>query len=79
MELDFQLINGQTPLDEEEAEGLLISTITTRQELDEFEQLNIEQAIRWLTARKFRAEGILTEDFLKRVRMKPRFASNTGS
>jgi Fic-DOC domain mobile mystery protein B len=67
MELDFELIDGQTPLDEEEKEGLLISTITTRQELDEFEQLNIEQAIRWVTGKKFKAEEILTEDFIKQV------------
>jgi Fic-DOC domain mobile mystery protein B len=67
MELDFELIDGQTPLDEDEKEGLLISTITTRQELDEFEQLNIEQAIRWVTGKKFKAEEILTEDFIKQV------------
>jgi len=35
--LDFD--DGQTPLDEDEKEGLLIATITTRGELDEFEQL----------------------------------------
>jgi hypothetical protein len=34
MGLDFELVDGQTPLDEEEKEGLLISTITTRDELD---------------------------------------------
>lgn len=43
MELDFELVDGQTPLDEEEKDGLLIPTITTRGELDEFEQLNIER------------------------------------
>lgn len=37
MGLDFELVDGQTPLDEEEKEGLLIPTITTRGELDEFE------------------------------------------
>lgn len=45
MGLDFELVDGQTPLDEEEKEGLLIPTITTRAELDEFEQQNIERAI----------------------------------
>lgn len=35
MGLDFHYIEGQTPLDEDEKEGLLISTITTRGELDE--------------------------------------------
>jgi hypothetical protein len=44
MGLEIDYINGQTPLDEEEKEGLLIPTIATRGELDEFEQQNIEQA-----------------------------------
>jgi len=47
MGLDFKQIEGQTPLDEEEKEELLISTITTRGELDEFEQLNVEKAVEW--------------------------------
>ena len=37
MGLEIDYIEGQTPLDEEEKEGLLISTITTRGELDEKE------------------------------------------
>lgn len=38
MGLDLDYIDGQTPLDEDEKEGLLIPTIATRGELDEFEQ-----------------------------------------
>lgn len=45
MGLELEYINGQTPLDEEEKEGLKIKTITTQGELDEFEQLNIEKAV----------------------------------
>ncbi|NOS92327.1 MAG: mobile mystery protein B [Cyclobacteriaceae bacterium] len=67
MELDFGLIDGQTPLDEEEKEGLLIGTITTRKELDEFEQLNIEQALRWIIGKKFKTEEILSEGFIRRL------------
>ena len=48
MGLELNYINGQTPLDEDEKEGLLIKTISTRGELDEFEQLNIEEAKVWL-------------------------------
>lgn len=70
MGLDVQLIDGQTPLDEEESEGLLIPGITTRQELDEFEQLNIERAIKWSLGKKFTAEQILTEAFVKQVHKK---------
>jgi hypothetical protein len=47
MGLNLEYINGQTPIDEEEKEGLLIETIATRAELDEFEQQNIEDAIQW--------------------------------
>jgi Fic-DOC domain mobile mystery protein B len=67
MGLDFELVDGQTPLNEEEKEGLLIPTITTHGELDEFEQLNIEKAIRWTLTRKFKKEDILKEDFIKLV------------
>ena len=70
MGLDFHLIDGQTPLDEEEKEGLLIPTITTRSELDEFEQQNIEYAIKWTMGRKFKTDQILTEDFVKLVHKK---------
>ncbi|GIL23954.1 MAG: cell division protein Fic [Bacteroidota bacterium] len=70
MGLDFELVNGQTPLDEEEKDGLLIPTIVTRGELDEFEQLNIEKAIQWTLTRKFKKDDILTEDFVKLVHKK---------
>ena len=70
MGLDFELVDGQTPLDEEEKDGLLISTITTRSELDEFEQNNIEKAIQWTLTRKFRKDEILTEEFIKLVHKK---------
>jgi len=65
--LEVEYINGQTPLDEDEKDGLLIPTITTRGELDEFEQLNIEKAIEWSIKNKFKIENILTEDFIKNL------------
>lgn len=40
MGLELDYILGQTPLDEEEKNGLLIPSISTRKELDEFEQKN---------------------------------------
>jgi Fic-DOC domain mobile mystery protein B len=65
MGLDLNYYNGQTPIDEDEKEGLLISTITTREELDEFEQLNIEKAVEYyLLRRKFKRDTILTEKFI---------------
>lgn len=54
---------GQTPLEEDEKESLLIPTISTREELDEFEQQNIEDAIQWLLHRKLKPEVVLSEKF----------------
>ena len=67
MGLDLDYTQGQTPLDEDEKEGLLISTITTRGELDEFEQLGVEKAIEWSMKRKLVLENILTEDFVREL------------
>lgn len=65
MGLDLDYIDGQTPLDEDEKEGLLIKTIATRGELDEFEQQNIEQAVQWSLGRSFKADAVFTEDFVR--------------
>jgi Fic-DOC domain mobile mystery protein B len=64
MGLDLDYIDGQTPLDDDEKEGLIIATISTRAELDEFEQQNIEQAIQWTLMRNFKNQDILTEKFV---------------
>ena len=65
MGLNIEYIDGQTPLDPEEQEGLKIPSITTREELDEFEQLNIEKAIQWTFGKKLKAEQLFTEKFIK--------------
>ena len=70
MGLDFDYEDGQTPLEEEEKDDLLISTITTRSELNEFEQLNIEDAVQFYMRRKYNAETLLTEKFIKSVHAK---------
>lgn len=67
MGLNLGSIEGQTPLDEEEKEGLKIPTIATRGELDEFEQQNIEQAIQWTLGRAFKPEVIFTERFVRDI------------
>jgi len=63
--LELNYINGQTPLDEDEEAALLIKTISTRGDLDEFEQLNIEDAKIWLLKTKPTLTKILSEDFIK--------------
>lgn len=65
MGLNINYIEGQTPLSEDEQEGLKISSITTREELDEFEQLNIEKAIQWTFGKKLKAEQLFSEKFIK--------------
>lgn len=65
MGLDLEYIDGQTPLDEDEKVGLLIPTIATRAELDEFEQQNIEEAIQWVLSRPLKANTIFTEQFVR--------------
>lgn len=65
MGLELAYGDGQTPLSEEEKDGLLIKIITTHGELDEHEQLNIEKAIEWTIKKKFKKDEILTERFIK--------------
>lgn len=63
LELDYK--DGETPLDDDEKEGLLIKTIATRGELDEFEQQNIEQAVLWSLNRSFKPKEVFTEEFIQ--------------
>jgi len=70
MGLNFEYIYGQTPVSEEEKEGLLIKSITTRGELDELEQLNIEKAVEWTLDNKFPKGKILSEEFIRLVHKK---------
>ena len=70
MGLTLTYQEGQTPLDEDEKEGLLIKSITTQSELNEFEQLNIETATKWLLTTKVKPASILTETFIKKLHKK---------
>lgn len=65
MGLNLNYEEGQTPIDEEEKQGLKIESITTKKELDEFEQLNIEKAVEWTIQTKLKSENILTQKFVK--------------
>ena len=67
MGLELEYIKGQTPLEEEEKEELKVKTISTRGELDEFEQANIEIAIEWSLKSNPTINKILTVDFIKEV------------
>ena len=70
MGINFTYEEGQTPIDEDEKFGLKISTVSTSQELNEFEQNNIEKAIQWTLKNNFKKEVILTEQFVKKLHEK---------
>ena len=70
MGLEFNYEAGQTPLDEDEKEGLLIKSITTHGQLNEAEQLNIEEAITWTFRKKFSQSDIISEEFVRQLHKK---------
>lgn len=70
MGLIIQYDPGQTPLEPDELEGLKIPTITTRGELDEFEQQNIETAMLSMRSKFLTYEKYFTEEFIKEVHKK---------
>jgi fido (protein-threonine AMPylation protein) len=56
---------GQTPLDDDEAEGLLHPHVTMRSELDELEEANIQAGLEWAMRKAVHGSAdVLTEDFL---------------
>ncbi|MER0202647.1 MAG: mobile mystery protein B [Nitrosomonas sp.] len=57
--------DANTPLTDEEREQLIPAYITLRHELNEAEQINIGQALRWATARKKR--DVLEQNFLRQL------------
>ena len=65
MGLEINYLDGQTSLSEEELDGLKILSISTREELDEFEQFNIEKAIQWTFGKKIQPKDLLSEKFIK--------------
>ncbi len=65
---NIQYPTGATPLDPDELEGLKIKHITTREELNRFEQDNINEALQWLDNR--RKGDVLTEKFIKTLHQK---------
>jgi Fic-DOC domain mobile mystery protein B len=52
--------DGATPLDRNELDGLKFRHITTRGELDELEQANIQSGLQWLARQR---EDVLTDHF----------------
>lgn len=65
MGLELDYIEGQTPIDEDEKMDLKIRSISLKSELDEWEQLNIEEAIKWSLKIKKNIDEIISEDFVR--------------
>lgn len=61
----FDTPEGATPLAPDEIDGLLLSHITTRAELDRWEQDNIAEAERWAFRRTH--PDILSDGFVRRL------------
>lgn len=66
--INFDYPDGATPLDPDEVEGLKLTHITTRSELDRWEQDNILEALHWLEST--RPKDILNEQFIRKLHRK---------
>lgn len=66
--MNMEHTDGATPLDPNEIVGLRIKYITTKSELDRWEQENIQDALAWLDRR--RKADILTESFIGQLHEK---------
>lgn len=66
--INLEYPQGATPIDAGEMEGLLLTHITTRSELDRWEQDNINEALAWVE--KHKPTDILNEPFMKMLHKK---------
>lgn len=60
--------SGATPLSADDVQGLRMRHITTREQLDELEQANVIQGLRWLASE--RRGDILDDIFVRKVHRK---------
>ncbi len=63
--IDFKYPEGATPIDPDDAKGLLLTHITTHGELNRWEQDNIVEALAWID--KTKPTNILNEQFIKQL------------
>jgi Fic-DOC domain mobile mystery protein B len=61
--MTFEEPDGATPLDPDEMQGLKFRHVTTRGELDELEQANIEQGLAWIARR--RGGSVFDDGFIR--------------
>ncbi len=68
--VDLSYSEGATPLDPNEAEGLLPKHITTQSQLNEWEQMNILEAEEWVSSLNLMTTEILSIDFIRKLHKK---------
>lgn len=73
----LEYLPGATPLDPDEANGLLAGHITTQNQLNEWEQMNILAAEKWLSRQAFKITNVAQMDFIKKLHQ--RMFGNTWS
>lgn len=70
MAIDYNYTPGQTPLEEDEKEGLKLKWVATKEQLNIVEQENIEDAILWTSSLSLKTEELLNEKFIKLLHKK---------
>ena len=68
--MQFEVIEGATPIDPEEAAGLIPKNIVSQSELNEWEQANILEAQAWLFRKKTSLSQFATEPFVRKLHQK---------
>lgn len=68
--MKFEYIEGSTPIDPDESEGLIPTHLTNQKELNEWEQENIIDAVKIFSGNRFLALQILNLDFLLKLHKK---------
>lgn len=68
MAIDLDEQDGQTPLDHDEKAGLITEHLTTKGDLNDWEQENILRAVRWL--KRTRSPDVLSEGFCRMLHAK---------
>lgn len=68
---DFEVEDGQTPLDPDEAQGLKLKWVATRADLNDVEGANVVSGMLW-AAREIRKKGVVvaSDDFLRKLHEK---------
>lgn len=61
----MEYVEGETPLDLDEMDGLRFSHISTREQLNQLEQANIDDGMLWLKRQK--NPDILNDDFVRKL------------